>query len=106
MHAVALTNRIRWKNSSSKLTVNSCHPGCVNTNLVRIKFFNVIKKIIKPFLWFFIKTDRDGAQTPLYLALSKEISGISGKYFRFFLNVFKKKYRIILVIVLWQNIIH
>lgn len=95
MHGVSLTKRIRSKNSASKLTINSCHPGTVDTDLIRIKFFqNVLKKVFKPFLWYFMKTDQDGAQTPLYLALSKKVSGISGKYFRF-VYVFKLPYLLI-----------
>ncbi|ROT47673.1 hypothetical protein, partial [Candidatus Cardinium hertigii] len=33
MHAVALTKKIRLKNPTTKVSVNSCHPGLVNTNL-------------------------------------------------------------------------
>lgn len=107
MHAVALTKRIRSKNSGSKITINSCHPGTVDTDLIRIEFFRkVIKKIFKPFIWFFMKTANDGAQTPLYLALSNKVSGISGKYFRFvFFSTFKA-YQIILVIVPCQFLIN
>ncbi|KAI1715795.1 short chain dehydrogenase domain-containing protein [Ditylenchus destructor] len=82
MHAVALTKRIRAKDSASKISVNSCHPGVVNTDLVPIPLYrNVIKKIFLPLIWFIMKTEQDGAQTPLYLALSKKVNGISGKYF-------------------------
>lgn len=84
LHAITLTKRIRSKDSSSKLTINSCHPGAVDTNLIRIPFVqNVLKKMFAPLIWFILKTDQDGAQTPLYLAVSKKVSGISGKYFRF-----------------------
>lgn len=82
MHSVALTKRIRSKDSGSKISANSCHPGVVDSSLVRIPFFtNVIKKVFSPFIWFVMKTEQDGAQTPLYLALSKKVNGISGKYF-------------------------
>lgn len=84
MHAVALTKRSREKDSGTKLTVNSCHPGVCNTTLIRMPFYqNYISKIFSPFVWFFLKTDQDGAQTPLYLALSKKVDGVSGKYFRY-----------------------
>lgn len=85
MHALALTKRIRNRDPSSKLTINSCHPGVVNTNLIRHSFFtNYIKPALKPIIWLFFKTPNDGAQTPLYLALSKKVKGISGQYFRYF----------------------
>lgn len=83
MHAVALTKRIRDRDSASKITINSCHPGVVNTSLVRYTFYTkIIKRLFYPFIWFFFKTANDGAQTPLYLALSKKVKGASGQYFR------------------------
>lgn len=83
MHAVALTKRIRDRDSSSKLTINSCHPGIVNTNIIRHPIFTgFLKPIFKPIIWFFFKTANDGAQTPLFLALSKKVKGVSGQYFR------------------------
>jgi len=82
IHAVEMTKRLRRLNSATKVTINSCHPGAVDTSLVRISIYqNYIKPIIKPFLWYFFKTAQDGAQTPLFLALSKKINGVSGKYF-------------------------
>lgn len=82
IHAIEMTKRLRRLNSGTKVTINSCHPGVVDTNLCRIPIYqNYLKKIVQPFLWFFFKTDQDGAQTPLYLALSKKVQGVSGKYF-------------------------
>ncbi|KAH7707229.1 oxidoreductase [Aphelenchoides avenae] len=82
MHAVALTKRSREKDSGTKLTINACHPGVCNTTLIRMPFYtDYISKLFAPFVWFFLKTDQDGAQTPLYLALSKKVDGVSGKYF-------------------------
>jgi len=82
MHVVALTKRIRSKDSASKISANACHPGVVNSDLIKIQLFqNFIKKIFAPILWFVMKTEQDGAQTPLYLALSRKVNGISGKYF-------------------------
>ncbi|KAI3409833.1 hypothetical protein GPALN_006208 [Globodera pallida] len=82
MHAVALTKRIRTNHSSSKVSANACHPGSVNTELIRNDFFRkYVKKVLAPLIWFILKTDQDGAQTPLFLALSKQIAGVSGKYY-------------------------
>uniref|UniRef100_A0A7E4US50 Dehydrogenase/reductase SDR family member 12 n=1 Tax=Panagrellus redivivus TaxID=6233 RepID=A0A7E4US50_PANRE len=83
MHAVTLTKRIRAADPTTKVTINACHPGTVDTNLTHgtIMGIPIIQKITKPFIWFFMKTDDDGAQTPLFLALSKKIDGVSGKYF-------------------------
>jgi WW domain-containing oxidoreductase len=83
IHAVEMTKRLRRLNSGTKVTINSCHPGTVATNLVRWSFYqNVVKKVCKPLIWFCLKTDQDGAQTPLYLAMAKKVNGVSGKYFR------------------------
>ncbi|CAD5228871.1 unnamed protein product [Bursaphelenchus okinawaensis] len=82
LHAVEFTKRLRRRSSGTKVLINSCHPGAVNTDLVRIPFYrNVLKKVFGVFIWFFMKTDQDGAQTPLYCALSKKLEGVSGKYF-------------------------
>lgn len=85
MHAVALTKRIRDRDSASKLTINSCHPGVVDTSLVRNAIYaKFLKRLFFPFIWFFFKTSNDGAQIPLFLALSKKVKGVSGQYFRYF----------------------
>jgi NAD(P)-dependent dehydrogenase (short-subunit alcohol dehydrogenase family) len=83
MNAAYMTKVLRAKNPTTKITINSCHPGTVNTNLTHNTPFSfpIIQTVLSPFTWFFLKTDQDGAQTPLYLALSTKIDGISGKYF-------------------------
>ncbi|CEF60307.1 Dehydrogenase/reductase SDR family member on chromosome X [Strongyloides ratti] len=83
LHAKELTRRIREKNALSKITINSCEPGVVNTDLLRHTFlkYDIISTIVKPFKWFFFKTAQDGAQCPLYLALSTTVDSISGKHF-------------------------
>jgi NAD(P)-dependent dehydrogenase (short-subunit alcohol dehydrogenase family) len=83
MNAAYMTKVLRGKNPTTKITINSCHPGTVNTNLIHNTPFSfpIIQKVLTPFTWFFLKTDQDGAQTPLYLTLSKKVDGISGKYF-------------------------
>ncbi|WKY09424.1 hypothetical protein Q1695_002078 [Nippostrongylus brasiliensis] len=82
MHARGLTRRLRQLGIHN-ICVNSLHPGVVNSNLSRSTplLKTPIRQITAPFRWLFLKTDRDGAQTSLYLALSKKVDGISGKYF-------------------------
>ncbi|VDP05742.1 unnamed protein product [Soboliphyme baturini] len=41
----------------------------------------ILRNICLPFIWFFLKTPKDGAQTPLYCVLSKSLNGVSGRYF-------------------------
>jgi len=58
------------------VTVNTLHPGMVNTNLGRemSKFGRGFGKLV-------FKKPEKGAETPLYLASSPEVEGITGKYF-------------------------
>ncbi|KAE9548718.1 hypothetical protein FO519_008068 [Halicephalobus sp. NKZ332] len=83
MHAVTLTKKLRADDPTTKITINACHPGTVDSEFARNTPLGIpiIKKLASPFTWFFMKTDYDGAQTPLFLALSKKVDGASGKYF-------------------------
>ncbi len=54
---------------SRGITVNSCHPGDVNS------------KLSNSFGFGGSESPAQGAATPLYLALSEEVKGITGKYF-------------------------
>ncbi|MFX0106459.1 MAG: SDR family oxidoreductase [Candidatus Hodarchaeota archaeon] len=58
------------------VSVNSLHPGVVNTNLGRdqSKFSQVFAKA-------FFKSPEKGAETSIYLASSPEVEGVTGKYF-------------------------
>ncbi|PIO74416.1 hypothetical protein TELCIR_03580 [Teladorsagia circumcincta] len=82
MHARALTRRLH-ELGIHNITANSLHPGLMNSNLYRFTPLNMTPflQLSAPFRWFFLKTDSDGAQTSLYLALSESVDGISGKYF-------------------------
>jgi NAD(P)-dependent dehydrogenase (short-subunit alcohol dehydrogenase family) len=65
----------------SGVTVNSLHPGFVATNLGSGNRIPV-----KPFMVLFRLTGRaivarDGAETPIYLASSPDVEGVTGKYY-------------------------
>ncbi|CEF69075.1 Dehydrogenase/reductase SDR family member on chromosome X [Strongyloides ratti] len=83
MHAIEYTRRIRSADPDTKITINSCEPGIVNTNLFRHTILgnSCINITTLPFRWFFFKTSNDGAQCPLFLALSKKVASISGKHY-------------------------
>ncbi|KAL1238518.1 Bifunctional coenzyme A synthase [Trichinella spiralis] len=49
--------------------------------LVPILGSSTFQSVIAPFAWYFLKNAKDGAQTPLYCLLSKELGSVSGKYF-------------------------
>ncbi|VDM45275.1 unnamed protein product, partial [Toxocara canis] len=58
----------------------SKRPSYVYTREIRVSAKRRKQKSVI-FSWFILKTPKDGAQTPLYLALSKYVSGVSGQYF-------------------------
>lgn len=53
------------------VTVNCLHPGVIGTNL------EVYPRLVRPFM----KRPETGADTPVYLACSKEVAEVNGKYF-------------------------
>ncbi|GMT17785.1 hypothetical protein PFISCL1PPCAC_9082 [Pristionchus fissidentatus] len=79
MHARELSRRLRAK-GNNVVTVNSLHPGVIASELWRN--FGAGFKVAQFFAGFMLKTERDGAQTSLYLALSKDLKGVSGFYFQ------------------------
>jgi NAD(P)-dependent dehydrogenase (short-subunit alcohol dehydrogenase family) len=53
------------------VTVNAVHPGFVNTNFQRAAGLNMRGPL----------TPEEGADTPIWLATSPEVEGVTGKYF-------------------------
>jgi len=64
------------KLEGTSVTVNSFHPGVVNTNLGQDQ-----SSFSKGFAKLFFKKPEKGAETSIYLASSQEVEGITGKYF-------------------------
>ena len=62
------------------VTVNSCHPGAVGTNMGvnrETGFGKGIMKLLKPFF----KTPEEGADTAVFLGTEASMEKVSGKYF-------------------------
>lgn len=61
------------------ITVNTLHPGVVGSNFLAGKpgFWGVIGKLSTVFLL----SNEKGAKTSIYLATSKDVEGVTGKYF-------------------------
>ncbi|XP_071751847.1 retinol dehydrogenase 12 [Centroberyx gerrardi] len=62
----------------SSVTVNSVHPGTVNSELTR---HSTLMTIFFTVFSMFLKTPREGAQTTIYCAVAEELHSISGKHF-------------------------
>jgi len=67
------------------VTSNSLHPGIVDTELFRhMGFFKSVfaSVFVKPLLWPFVKSPKQGAQTTLFAALDESLDQVSGIYFK------------------------
>lgn len=68
---------------NSGITVNSCHPGLVDSGLLREMYNRWWTRWVYPLVQRFVTVSpEEGARTGLYLATSPEVSGVTGKYFR------------------------
>jgi NAD(P)-dependent dehydrogenase (short-subunit alcohol dehydrogenase family) len=78
---ILFSRKLARELEGSGVTVNSLHPGVVNTGFAAdgdVKgFFSFVINLIRPFLL----TPEKGARTTVYLASSPEVEGVSGKYF-------------------------
>lgn len=62
------------------VTANVLHPGVVRTSFGAedsATFVRLLLPVIRPFM----KSPARGAQTPIYLASSPDVQGVSGRYF-------------------------
>ncbi|KAA0201513.1 hypothetical protein HAZT_HAZT005400 [Hyalella azteca] len=80
---VMFTLRLAKELQGTGVTCSAVHPGLVNTEIGR--HMSVYKSwlsllFLRPFLWLFLKTPRQGAQTTLYAVLSPDATK-SGAYY-------------------------
>ena len=65
------------------VTVNCCHPGWVNTNVLASMYDRWWLRWLWPIAQkFFTVSPAEGAKTVLYLAASPDVEGVTGKYFK------------------------
>lgn len=77
---VLFTYELARQLDGSGVTANVLHPGVVRTNFGRdmMSFpFKVVIRLLAPFM----ASPEKGARTPIYLATSPEVAGVTGKYF-------------------------
>lgn len=73
---VLFTRELARRLEGTGVTVNACHPGVIRTNLGMGGTSVVVR-----FVRMFFKGPEKGAETPIYLAVSPEVDGITSKYF-------------------------
>ncbi|HET9066637.1 MAG TPA: SDR family oxidoreductase [Gemmatimonadales bacterium] len=66
----------------SGVTVNACHPGLVDTGIIETGLSRWWTRWLIPIAKRFATSPEEGAETPLYLATSPEVEGVTGKYFK------------------------
>ncbi|TFG13222.1 SDR family oxidoreductase [Candidatus Thorarchaeota archaeon] len=74
------TNWLARKLQGTGVTANAAHPGFVNTNFGEKNTglgMRILLKISRPFQ----KSPEEGAETPIYVAASSEVKGLSGEFF-------------------------
>uniref|UniRef100_A0A1B6FQY9 Retinol dehydrogenase 11 n=1 Tax=Cuerna arida TaxID=1464854 RepID=A0A1B6FQY9_9HEMI len=76
---VIFANELARRLEGTGVTVNSLHPGLIYTNIFNpcSSWFHILLTVFKPYT----KNEEQGAQTTIYLAVSEDVQGVSGKYF-------------------------
>jgi len=77
---VLFSNALARREAGTRVTSNSLHPGTVATGFGRNDpgWFRVLVTLGRPFL----ATPEQGARTPIYVASSPEVAGVTGRYFK------------------------
>lgn len=77
---VMFTYELARRLQGSGVTATVLHPGVTRTDFGaedQVRFFEVMGPVARPFM----KRPARGAETPIYLASSAEVEGVSGRYF-------------------------
>ncbi len=67
--SICVMNELAGRLAGSGVTVNTLHPGVIDTKLLRMSYNMEGASVV------------EGAETSIYLATSPEVEGVSGKYF-------------------------
>ena len=76
---ILFTYELARRLEGTDATVNALHPGFVASGFGH-NATGIMTSIIKVMQRFFAKSSQQGAETPVYLASSPDVQGITGKY--------------------------
>ncbi|XP_062991923.1 retinol dehydrogenase 13-like [Elgaria multicarinata webbii] len=76
---IVFTAELDRRLQGTGVSVNAVNPGVVKTHIMR--HFSWWARLLFNVLGIFFKSARAGASSTLYCAVSKEVEGVSGKYF-------------------------
>lgn len=77
---ILFTHELARRLRGTGVTVNSCHPGIVQTDLGR-HMDSWLRPIYRQVFQPYYKTIHEGAQTQIKLAVDPELENVTGKYF-------------------------
>jgi len=77
---VLFTYEVARRLEGSGVTVNRVHPGVVRTNF-GLADPGPGMRLLSPLVRPFMRTPEQGADTPVWLATSPEVEGVTGSYF-------------------------
>jgi NAD(P)-dependent dehydrogenase (short-subunit alcohol dehydrogenase family) len=77
---VMFTYELARRLEGTGVTANCLHPGVIHTNLLR-NYSRLLDWLFHRLRGFF-RQPEEGAETALYLAVSPDVAGVTGKYFR------------------------
>ncbi|XP_033208479.1 retinol dehydrogenase 11-like [Belonocnema kinseyi] len=75
------SNELSRRLEGTGVTSNSVYPGAVRTELIVENINSIFAFVANTFVGTFFKSAEQGAQTAIYLAVSDNVSNVSGKYF-------------------------
>ena len=76
---ILFTYELARRLEGGSITVNALHPGLVRTNIARNN--GLLGRVVNFFIGVRGIGPDKGAETPVYLAASPEVDGVTGKYF-------------------------
>ena len=76
---ILFTYELARRLGGENITANALHPGLVRTNIARNN--GLLGRVVNLFIGVRGITPDKGAETPVYLAASPEVEGVTGRYF-------------------------